>query len=118
MSENPPSPERVLAGRYCLIERIGSGAFATTWKASDSRLLRTVAVKILRSDLAQDPQFSDRFAREAQAAAAVSSEFTVQIFDFGQTDDETFIAMEFIDGRSLRALLNASGGRLPVSRAV
>src|SRR4051812_48089477 len=104
MSDNAPPPDQILGGRYRLIERIGAGAFATTWKATDARLLRPVALKVLRTDLAQDSQSGARFAREAQAAAAISSEHTVQIFDFGQSGDETFIAMEFIEGQSLRAL--------------
>ena len=97
--------------------RYRHGAFAETWRALDHRLQRPVALKFLKSDLAADPQFAARFQREARIAAAISSDHTVQIYDVGQYGGLPWIAMEFIDGQSLRQLLNASDGRLDSDQA-
>ena len=107
----------LLNDRYEIIAPIGSGAFANTWRARDNRLGRIVAVKILRPDLAIDPAFAARFLREAQTAAVVTSDNTVQMFDVGIDGDRHWIAMEFVDGESLRDRLRREGGPLQVADA-
>jgi serine/threonine protein kinase len=107
----------VVSDRYQLEAAIGRGAFAETWRALDRRLQRPVALKFLKSDLAADPQFAARFQREARIAAAITSDHTVQIYDVGQHGGLPWIAMEFVDGQSLRQLLNASDGCLDSDQA-
>lgn len=118
MTTQPPDEPRLIAGRYRIEHRLGAGAFAVTWRATDLTLHRTVAIKELRAELAADRQFRARFEREAQAAAAVSSEHTVQIFDVGHEGGSAYIVMEFVDGGSLRDLLQEHNGRLSVGEAV
>ena len=108
-----PEPGNTLGNRYELISKIGEGAFATTWRAQDRRLQRIVAIKVLRPELARDKDFAARFTREAQTAASISSEHTVQIFDVGADGDRRWIAMEFVEGESLRDHIRRSGGSLP-----
>ena len=94
-----------LAGRYVLVEVIAAGGMGTVHKATDERLGRTVAVKILRDDLAGDPRFVERFRREARAVAALSHPNIAGVFDYGEEDDHYFFVMEFIDGHDLAELM-------------
>ncbi|MDQ2683026.1 MAG: protein kinase [Chloroflexota bacterium] len=118
MTQGPADESRTIAGRYRIDGRLGAGAFAITWRATDLNLQRTVAIKELRAELASDRQFRVRFEREAQAAAAVSSEHTVQIFDVGHEGESAYIVMEYVDGGSLRDLMDESGGSLGVARSL
>lgn len=90
-----------LAGRYVLIERIAAGGMGSVHKATDERLGRTVAVKLLREELAGDPRFVERFRREARAVAALSHPNIAGVFDYGEDDNHYFIVMEYIDGKDL-----------------
>ena len=90
-----------LAGRYVLIERIASGGMGSVYKATDERLGRTVAVKLLRDELAGDPRFVERFRREARAVAALSHPNIAGVFDYGEDDSHYFIVMEYVDGKDL-----------------
>ena len=90
-----------LAGRYALIERIASGGMGSVYKATDERLGRTVAVKLLRDELAGDPRFVERFRREARAVAALSHPNIAGVFDYGEDDSHYFIVMEYVDGKDL-----------------
>jgi serine/threonine protein kinase len=74
----------MLAGRYALVEMIAAGGMGTVHKATDERLGRTVAVKILRADLAGDPRFVERFRREARAVAALSHPNIAGVYDYGE----------------------------------
>ncbi len=94
-----------LAGRYVLVEVIAAGGMGTVHKATDERLGRTVAVKILRDDLAGDPRFVERFRREARAVAALSHPNIAGVYDYGEEDDHYFFVMEFIDGSDLAQLM-------------
>jgi predicted Ser/Thr protein kinase len=95
-----------LAGRYRLEEVIGRGGMSTVYRATDSRLGRTVAVKVLLAGLAdQDPTYVARFEREARAVAALASSAVVAVYDTGVDDGTQFIVMEFVRGRSLAAIL-------------
>jgi eukaryotic-like serine/threonine-protein kinase len=98
-----------LAGRYVLVERIASGGMGAVHRATDERLGRTVAVKLLREDLASDPRFVERFRREARAVAALSHPNIAGVYDYGEEDDRYFIIMEFIEGRDLSHLMRTEG---------
>jgi len=112
---------RVLGGRYELAEMLGQGGMAEVYRARDQRLGRTVAVKILRTELARDPSFERRFAREAQACAGMNHPNVVAVFDTGaDTEGDVtipYIVMEFVDGTTLKDLL-LTGRRLLPQRAL
>jgi eukaryotic-like serine/threonine-protein kinase len=98
--------DRTLAGRYRLEEVIGRGGMSTVYRATDLVLGRTVAVKVLLAALAeQDPTYTARFAREAQAAAALASSAVVTIYDTGVDEDGHYIVMEHMAGQSLAEVL-------------
>lgn len=100
------SEARMLTPRYRLDERIGAGAMGVVYRATDLDLRRTVAIKLLRSDLFDEPTAAARFAREAEALAALDHPNIVAVFDRGTTEDGTaFLVMEFIAGQSLTRLL-------------
>jgi serine/threonine-protein kinase len=100
---------RVLGGRYQLVEALATGGMGTVWVAQDAVLSRRVAVKILRTDLAADPNFRERFRREAVAAGALSHPGIVAVFDAGEDHGVVYLVMEFIDGPSLRQQLDQRG---------
>ncbi|QCO96413.1 Stk1 family PASTA domain-containing Ser/Thr kinase [Arthrobacter sp. 24S4-2] len=112
----PVNTQRVLNGRYELGELIGRGGMADVHRGVDTRLGRTVAIKLLRPDLARDPQFQARFKREAQAVAALNHPSIVAIYDTGDhavpggpedTVRVPYIVMEFVSGKTLRDLIRA-----------
>jgi eukaryotic-like serine/threonine-protein kinase len=94
-----------LAGRYVLVETIAAGGMGAVHRATDERLGRTVAVKMLRDDLAGDPRFVERFRREARAVAALSHPNIAGVYDYGEEDNHYFFVMEFIDGKDLSQLM-------------
>jgi serine/threonine protein kinase len=102
--------DRVLGGRYRLDSRVGTGGMAVVWKAYDTVLARTVAVKVLAAHCADDPQSRDRIRSEAQAAAALSHPNIAQVYDYGEADVAgavvPFIVMELIRGNSLHQRLD------------
>lgn len=108
-----------LVGRYQLGERIGSGGMASVVRATDSRLERTVAVKLLAEHLADDPQFVQRFQREAKAAAKLVHPNIVQVFDYGfdPHSGRYYIVMEYVEGQSGAQLL-ADHGRLSLDHTL
>ena len=101
----------ILIGRYELKERIGAGGMSTVVRAFDSRLERDVAVKLLAEHLADDPQFVQRFQREAKSAARLVHPNIVQVFDYGFDPDKGryYIVMEYVQGRSGAQLLSQHG---------
>jgi serine/threonine-protein kinase len=101
----------VVDDRYRLDRKIGSGGMADVWLADDTELDRKVAIKILHDRFAQDSEFVQRFQREAQAAAGLQHPNVVGIFDRGAFDGTYFIAMEYVDGPSLKDLVK--GGMAP-----
>ena len=105
---------RVFGGRYESRRRVGSGGMAEVYLAHDRLLDREVAVKALNDELARDPQFVERFHREARAAARLSHPNIVALHDYGATDDAYFIVMEYIDGRTVGDLVEAQGPLDPV----
>ena len=106
----------VLEGRYLLEERLARGGMSTVYAATDLRLHRTVAVKVMAEHLAHDPTFVDRFTREARAAAMLSHPNVVSVSDQGSDQGLVFLVMELVRGRTLRDLLQARG-RLTVGEA-
>jgi eukaryotic-like serine/threonine-protein kinase len=103
--------------RYRVISRIGSGGMADVYCCEDLQLGRQVAVKLLHERFAEDEEFVERFRREASSAASLSHPNIVGVFDRGEWDGTYYIAMEYLEGRSLKALIRAEGP-LPPSRAI
>jgi beta-lactam-binding protein with PASTA domain len=93
-------------GRYQLLRRIGSGGMADVWLAEDPHLQRSVALKILHRRFAQDREFVERFRREAEAAAGLSHPNIVAVYDRGDVEGTYYIAMQLLEGRSLKALID------------
>lgn len=103
----------ILGDRYETKEVIGRGGMATVYRGTDSVLGRTVAIKILSSQYAEDPEFVARFRREAQSAAKLSHPNVVPVFDTGSDGGTNFIVMEYIEGRTLAEILVQDGQLLP-----
>lgn len=120
------SQERIINGRYEVGELIGRGGMADVYIGRDTRLGRTVAIKMMRPDLARDPQFQTRFRREAHASAALNHPNIVAVFDTGEeelppTSEHAglalpYMVMEYVDGKTLRALLRK--GEVSIDQAV
>ncbi len=97
----------VVDGRYTVLQRIGSGGMADVWLAEDSHLQRQVALKVLHARFAQDREFVERFRREAEAAAGLQHPNVVAVFDRGEVDGTYYIAMQYLEGRSLKQVIDA-----------
>ncbi len=108
-------PDRMIA-HYRLVSKLGEGGMGVVWRARDTRLDRDVALKTLPPDLVGDPSRRERFIREAKAAAAVSHPNIAAIHDVGEADGVVYLAMELVEGRTLRQV--ASERRLPIPRAL
>ena len=104
-------------GRYRIVRKLGSGGMADVYLAEDEELGRRIAIKILNDRHANDESFVERFRREAKNAAGLSHPNIVSIYDRGEAEGTYYIAMEYLDGRSLKELVVARGS-LPIGDAI
>jgi serine/threonine protein kinase len=109
--------ETLLNGRYRLVAQQGSGGMAVIYKAVDQELGRTVAIKILRPSLTNDPDFLKRFRNEARNVANLSHPNIVTVYDVGSDETTHYIVMEFIDGSDLKKLIRTEAP-LPVDQVI
>ncbi len=113
--------EKILNGRYQLLERIGSGGMAIVYKAQDNALGRLVAIKILHESLTGDTGFLERFQREAHAAANLTHPNVVTVHDIGQDGRRHYIVMEYVAGQTLKQLIRRhyrDGQGIPINYAL
>ena len=106
-------PDTLIDGRYRILTRLGSGGMAEVYMAEDQQLGRRVALKMLHRRFAEDEQFVERFRREASSAAGLSHPNIVAIFDRGEWDGTYYIAMEYVDGRTLKEIVREKGPAPP-----
>jgi beta-lactam-binding protein with PASTA domain/predicted Ser/Thr protein kinase len=97
--------ETIVDGRYRVLNRVGSGGMADVYCAEDLQLGRRIALKVLHSRFAEDPEFVERFRREARSAAGLQHQHVVSVYDRGEWDGTYYIAMEFLSGRTLKAVI-------------
>jgi serine/threonine-protein kinase len=107
------APETVIDQRYSILERIGSGGMADVYAAQDLQLGRKVALKLLYRRFAEDEEFVERFKREASAAAGLQHPNVVGVYDRGEWDGTYYIAMEYLEGRSLKQIVQEEGPLSP-----
>jgi eukaryotic-like serine/threonine-protein kinase len=105
--------DTLLQGRYRVSERLATGGMGTVFRATDERLNRVVAVKVLKDELAGDPRFTERFRREARAVASLSHPGIANVFDYGEDDGHQFIVMEYVPGRDLSRILQEEAPMSP-----
>jgi WD40 repeat protein/serine/threonine protein kinase len=96
-------------GQYTIIAKLGAGGMATVYRARQASVERDVAIKVIQTNLTQNPEFIKRFAREAQIVAALSHPHILKLFDFGNQGDLLYLVMELVSGGSLAARLKACG---------
>jgi serine/threonine-protein kinase len=106
-------PDLVVDGRYRLVCKVGSGGMADVWRAHDQQLGRSVALKVLHPRFAADPQFVERFRMEASHAAGLQHPNIVAVYDRGEWDGSAYIAMEYVEGPTLKEIVRERGALAP-----
>ena len=106
MTRGDLSPGTVIADRFVIDRQIGSGGMGTVYAAKQRGLERSVAIKVIAPEDAAKPMARRRFEREARVAAALRHPNAVEIYDFGTHEDTMYLAMELLDGLSLRSLVD------------
>ncbi|AYY13644.1 serine/threonine protein kinase [Actinobacteria bacterium YIM 96077] len=104
---------RLIDGRYRVDSLLARGGMATVYLATDTRLERTVALKVMHAELAADDDFVARFISEARSTARLTDPHVVSVFDQGEDEGAVFLAMEYVEGRTLRDMLNEQGRLQP-----
>ena len=104
---------RILNGRYRIEEKIGSGGMADVYKGTDLELNRAVAVKILKQEFSEDPQYLRRLTREAQAMVSIENEHVVSLYDIGSEEGVHYLVLEYVNGRTLREYMDEKGPMKP-----
>jgi serine/threonine protein kinase len=112
----PAAVDRPTVIGYDILEELGRGGMGVVYKARHTRLDRLVAIKILPAEVSDEPAFAERFAREARALAKLNHPHIVSIYDFGQTGEQSYFVMEFVEGANLRQRMRA--GRLQPQEAL
>ena len=110
-------PGTVLGGRYQITQLLGEGGMGAVYKAKDRELERTIALKVIRTELANNPEILRRFKQELILARQITDRNIIRIFDLGEADGIKFITMEYVEGESLFHMLR-NRGTLPVDEAV
>ena len=98
-------PEQLIGGRYRVVRKLGGGGMADVYLCEDLTLGRNVAIKVLLQRYLNDPTFVERFRREAKAAAGLNQQNLVSIYDWGEVDGTYYIAMEYVEGETLKDLI-------------
>jgi serine/threonine-protein kinase len=111
-----PEKKKATAGKYQILEELGKGGMGIVYKAKDTQLERTVAIKFLSSELTEDNEAKTRFIREAQAAAALDNPQICTVFEVGEDKGRAFISMSYIEGQNLKHILKS--GPLDIDEAV
>ena len=101
---------KMIAKRYMIVKHIGQGGMADVYVAVDTLLNREVAVKVLREEYAEDPEYRERFRREGEVCRKLSHPNVVNLIDAGEVGDVSYLAMEYVDGQTLKELINQTGG--------
>ncbi|MCL2171111.1 MAG: protein kinase, partial [Defluviitaleaceae bacterium] len=100
------NPGQIIAFRYEIIEEIGSGGMSIVYRARDTKLFRDVSLKVMRPEHMESEEFIDRFHTEARAIASLNHANIVNVYDVGNEDGINFIVMEYVDGSTLKELIN------------
>jgi serine/threonine protein kinase len=99
------APGTVIAQRYQILDVLGEGGMGAVYKANDRELKRTVALKVIRPDLARNPAIVERFKQELRLSHQVTHKNVIRIYDLGEGEGVKFITMEYIEGKDLRSLI-------------
>jgi len=113
-----PSPDLPVIGNYRLIRELGRGAMGTVYLAHQESLARDLALKVLAPEFTREPEFQERFRREARIAASLKHPHIAQVYDADFRDGQYYIAMEYLGSRNLRDLIRECAGPFPIAQAL